>query len=94
MFILSFISFVIITLTLFSFYAPAYAAQSIILKPGFNFISFIEDITMTPAQFKALSPFIEDIYLYSPDAGSFLSFGEGSLSRLSAGKGYIIEPVR
>jgi hypothetical protein len=91
MIILSFISVVFIIITLFSFYMPAHAAQSIVLRPGFNFISFTEYISMTPAQFKALNSSIEDIYLFSSAAGSFLSAGEGSLTSLAAGKGYIVK---
>ncbi len=91
MFILSFISVVFIILTLFSFYMPVHAAQSIVLKPGFNFISFTEYISMTSAQFKALNSSIEDIYLFSSAAGSFLSAGDGSLTSLAAGKGYIVK---
>jgi formylglycine-generating enzyme required for sulfatase activity len=71
--------------------ASAQTTQNITLKPGFNFISFSVSITLTPAGFKALNSSIEDIYLYSPAAGSFLSANEGTLSTLGAGKGYIVK---
>ncbi len=88
---IAFISFVFIILLLSSLFMPAYAAQSITLKQGFNFISFTESVSMTAVQFRALNPAIEDIYLFSSAAGSFLSAGEGSLTSLAAGKGYIVK---
>lgn len=71
--------------------SPAHAQQSIALKIGFNFISFTVAPTETPLQLKTRVAEIEDIYLFSAAAGSFLSVNEGSLSSLGAGKGYIIK---
>ncbi|OQA81270.1 MAG: translocation protein TolB [bacterium ADurb.Bin243] len=66
--------------------------QTINLKPGFNFVCFTNVIALTPSQFKQLNASaIEDIYLYSAAAGSFLSLSEGSLTSLAAGKGYIVK---
>jgi Tol biopolymer transport system component len=84
------LAIVVFFLAPFSF-SCAEAAQQIILKPGFNFISFTQTMTIGLAEFKSLSPAIEDIYLYNPAAGSFLSAGEGTLTSLGAGKGYIIK---
>jgi len=83
------ISIFIILLLAFGVFAQT--AQTITLKPGFNFISFTASISSTPAQLKTQNPAIEDIYLFSAAAGSFLSATEGTLSTLSAGKGYIIK---
>jgi formylglycine-generating enzyme required for sulfatase activity len=69
----------------------AQASQNITLKSGFNFISFSVSITSTPADLKALNSAIEDIYLFSAAAGSFLSVNEGTLTSLGAGKGYIVK---
>ena len=67
-------------------------AQTLTLKPGFNFVSFTTAITLTPAGFKELNPtLIEDIYLFSASAGGFLSLSDGTLTSLSAGKGYIVK---
>jgi formylglycine-generating enzyme required for sulfatase activity len=71
--------------------ASAQTTQNITLRPGFNFISFSVSITLTPAGFKALNSSIEDIYLFSAAAGSFLSVNEGTLTTLAAGKGYIVK---
>ena len=71
--------------------SSAHAQQSIALKIGFNFISFTVAPTETPLQLKTRVAEIEDIYLFSAAAGSFLSVNEGSLSSLGAGKGYIIK---
>jgi len=73
--------------------ASAQSGQSITLKPGFNFISFKVSIpvSLDPLGFKALNTAIEDIYLYSPAAGTFLSANDGNLSTLGAGKGYIVK---
>ncbi|HPG58564.1 MAG TPA: hypothetical protein PKW98_12175, partial [Candidatus Wallbacteria bacterium] len=66
--------------------------QTINLKPGFNFVCFTNVIALTPSQFKQLNASaIEDIYLYSAAAGSFLGLSEGSLTSLAAGKGYIVK---
>ncbi len=69
----------------------AQITQTILLKPGFNFISFTIMPSLVPAGFKALNPAIEDIYLYSPAANAFLSANAGELSKLGAGKGYIVK---
>ncbi|HOT75408.1 MAG TPA: hypothetical protein PK467_06470 [Candidatus Wallbacteria bacterium] len=66
-------------------------AETFTLKPGFNFISFTSAVTLTPSGFKALNASIEDMYLYSAAAGSFLSLSEGTLTTLAAGKGYIVK---
>ncbi|HOT77308.1 MAG TPA: hypothetical protein PK467_16095, partial [Candidatus Wallbacteria bacterium] len=71
--------------------AFAQTSQSVTLKPGFNFIGFTTAISMSPSQFKALNSAIEDVYLYSAAAGSFLSLSEGTLTSLAAGKGYIVK---
>jgi formylglycine-generating enzyme required for sulfatase activity len=71
--------------------ASAQASQNITLKSGFNFISFSVSLTSTPAELKALNASIEDIYLFSAAAGSFLSVNEGTLTSLGAGKGYIVK---
>ncbi len=76
---------------LFSTAAFAQSSQTITLKPGFNFISFSTAVTLTTTQFKALNASIEDAYLFSAAAGSFLSINEGTLTSLSAGKGYIVK---
>ncbi len=71
---------------------PQTNSQTINLKPGFNFVSFTVSPTNTPAEIKQnYSTLIDDIYLYSAAAGSFLSLSEGSLSSVSAGKGYIFK---
>jgi formylglycine-generating enzyme required for sulfatase activity len=71
--------------------ASAQASQNITLKSGFNFVSFSVSLTSTPAELKALNASIEDIYLFSAAAGSFLSVNEGTLTSLGAGKGYIVK---
>jgi len=65
--------------------------HTLALKPGFNFVSFKTAVSLSPSQFKALDSSIEDIYLFSAAAGSFLSANEGTLSSLAAGKGYIVK---
>jgi hypothetical protein len=65
--------------------------QSISLKSGFNFVSFTVTPPATPSEFKSKDLNIEDIYLYSAAAGSFLSASEGTLTSLAVGKGYIIK---
>jgi len=69
----------------------AQTPYNLTLKPGFNFISFTNSLSITPSELKSQNTSIEDIYLFSPSAGSFLSHSEGTLSTLSAGKGYIIK---
>jgi len=81
---------IILTL-LFSNIATAQTTQYLTLKPGFNFLSFTRLITSSPAELKGANPSIDDIYLFSPSAGSFLSLSDGTLTSLSAGKGYIIK---
>ncbi len=73
------------------FDGAAYAAQSFSLKQGFNFICFTGSALPGVSEFKALSPAIEDVYMYSAAAGSFLSAGEGSLTSLAPGRGYIVK---
>ncbi len=71
------------------------AEQTVSLKEGFNFISF----TIAPSDSSASKLrqdnilIIEDIFFYSPSAGAFLSLSEGTLSALSAGKGYIVKSL-
>ncbi|HBC74286.1 MAG TPA: hypothetical protein DC017_05385, partial [Candidatus Wallbacteria bacterium] len=72
-------------------FSTAGADQSLVLKNGFNFVSFTAQVSLTAQQFKALNAAIEDLYLYSPAAGSFLSVQEGTLASVSAGKGYIVK---
>ena len=76
---------------IFTVNAFAETVQNIILKPGFNFISFTADIAITPLQLKALNSAVADVYLYSVNAGGFLSLSEGTLTSLSKGKGYIVK---
>ena len=73
---------------------PVSAAEDQILslKQGFNFVSFTLNPSITPVQLKENYPLtIEDIYLFSAAAGSFLSLSEGSLTSFAAGKGYIVK---
>ncbi len=83
-------AFIISTLLMISA-IPAYAQinQSIELKEGFNFVS----LTVTPqdslSTFLSANTQIEDIFLYSPAAGTFLSVSDNSITAISAGKGYI-----
>lgn len=72
-------------------FSTAGADQSLVLKNGFNFVSFTAQISLTAQQFKALNSAIEDVYLYNPAAGSFMSVQEGTLASVSAGKGYIVK---
>ncbi len=80
-------------LILFLFFCNVFAQtpQTITLKPGFNFVSFTSSISITPVQLKTQNPAVEDIYMFSAAAGSFLSANDGTLSTLAAGKGYIIK---
>ncbi|HOT74485.1 MAG TPA: hypothetical protein PK467_01755 [Candidatus Wallbacteria bacterium] len=78
-----FLSVLILILAMsFALLSPALADQSLTLKNGFNFISFNQSLSLTAAQLKQLNASIEDVYLYSPASGSFLSAGEGTLSSL------------
>jgi len=81
----------LITILFFSNIIFAQTTNDITLKPGFNFISFTNLIALNPTELKSLSTSIEDIFLFSSSAGSFLSASEGTLSTLSIGKGYIIK---
>jgi formylglycine-generating enzyme required for sulfatase activity len=67
-------------------------SQAIKLKQGFNFISFIlnPDASLSSLA-QNNSALIEDVYLFSAAAGSFLSLSESTLSTIAAGKGYIIK---
>ncbi|EKD55866.1 MAG: hypothetical protein ACD_59C00014G0003 [uncultured bacterium] len=66
--------------------------QSIYLKQGFNFISFTVQPAITATQLKQDNlSLIDDLYLYNSSAGSFLSLSEGTLTTISAGKGYILK---
>lgn len=82
-----------IILVLISALSPAFAQsnQNLILKPGFNFVSFSVTPTIPAAAFKSANPAIENIFVYSAAAGSFLSVNEGTLTTLAAGKGYIVK---
>lgn len=82
---------VLVLVILSSSSAFAQTSQTLTLKPGFNFVSFTTSISLTPASFKALNASIEDVYLFSAAAGSFLSANEGTLTSLAAGKGYIVK---
>ncbi|HOD42587.1 MAG TPA: hypothetical protein PKL57_18705, partial [Candidatus Wallbacteria bacterium] len=81
----------VIVLMMFATTAFAQTSQTINLKTGFNFVSLTTAVSLTPVQFKTNYTQVDDIYLYSAAAGSFLSANEGSLTSLSAGKGYIIK---
>lgn len=85
--------FIAILLAAVMFAAPVFAqtSQTIALKAGFNFVSFTTAVSITPQQFLSLNSSIDDIYLYSAAAGSFLSYKEGTLSSLAAGRGYIVK---
>lgn len=84
--------FIAVFASFFVVHATAcFAAQQIALKAGFNFVSFTVAPSVTPAQLIQSYPDIEDVYLFSAAAGTFLSFKEGSLTAVSAGKGYIIK---
>lgn len=82
---------VILTLLISASGVFAQTSQTITLRPGFNFVSFTTAVSINPSQFKALNASIEDVYLYSAAAGSFLSANEGTLTSLAAGKGYIVK---
>ncbi len=90
-----FLLLIILALAALNTAAPAIAQeaqQTINLKQGFNFISFTLAPALDPAGLqKANSSLIEDIFLYSAAAGSFLSLSDGTLASISAGKGYIVK---
>jgi hypothetical protein len=71
--------------------AAAGSGQTISLQPGFNFISFTVVPGDSAPELISKNSDIEDIYLYNATAGSFLSVSEGTLSKLSTGRGYIIK---
>lgn len=82
-------------------------SQTLALKQGFNFVSFtIRPVIstgglMAAPNFRYYSPandlisqnssIIEEIYMYSASSGSFLTAGEGLISTLAPGRGYIIK---
>jgi len=73
------------------FAQAASADQIIALKSGFNFVSFTVAPPAAAQTLKDNNADIEDIYLYSAAAGSFLSVSDGTLTSLSSGRGYIIK---
>jgi formylglycine-generating enzyme required for sulfatase activity/C1A family cysteine protease len=85
-----FLALLIIAIFVGSAYTQT-TSQSIVLKNGFNFIAFTLKPLLSPTQLKAQFPIIEEIYTYSAASGSFLSISEGTLTTISAGKGYIIK---
>jgi len=88
LFLLIAILFLLISTSSLAF---AQSNQNLILKPGFNFVSFSVTPTVSAAAFKSANPSIENIFVYSAAAGSFLSVNEGTLTTLAAGKGYIVK---
>jgi len=88
---LFFLIAIILVLISTSSSAFAQSNQNLILKPGFNFVSFSVTPTVSAAAFKSANPSIENIFIYSAAAGSFLSVNEGTLTTLAAGKGYIVK---
>ncbi|HNY11486.1 MAG TPA: SUMF1/EgtB/PvdO family nonheme iron enzyme, partial [Candidatus Wallbacteria bacterium] len=74
---------------------PALAQTQVVdLKAGFNFVSFTINPSagLTPAGFiQSSAGACEDIFLYSPSSGSFLSAGSGAFTAFSAGNGYIFK---
>jgi hypothetical protein len=82
---------IILVVMMFATSAFAQTSQTITLKSGFNFASFTTAISITPQQLLTLNSNIEDVYLYSAAAGSFLSVKDGTLTSLAAGKGYIVK---
>ena len=69
----------------------AQAIQNIDIKNGFNFISFTITPEFTPQTLISLYPDIENIYQYNSASGSFVSYGDGNLTSLATGKGYIVK---
>lgn len=85
---------IVIALIVMMFAATVFAqdSQNLALMPGFNFVSFTADTSIEPQQFADLNSAIEDIYLYSPAASTFLSYKAGELKApLASGKGYIVK---
>jgi antitoxin component YwqK of YwqJK toxin-antitoxin module len=74
-------------------YAQTSQPNSLVLKLGFNFVSFTAKPSITPADFKNVyySSTVEEVYTYSAVSGSFLSVGEGTLTAFNLGRGYIIK---
>jgi len=70
--------------------AFAQSSQTIALKEGFNFISFTVTPAIGAAALKSQNPSLDEIYTYSAASGSFLSLGEGTLTTLGYGRGYIV----
>lgn len=66
------------------------ASQTLDLKQGFNFVSFVLKPDLTAQQLIAQNAGLKEIYSYNTASGSFLSAGDQTLTALSAGKGYII----
>ena len=66
-------------------------SQTINIKTGFNFISFIYKLDISPQQLISQNPTIIEIYSYSSSSGSFLSVGDGTLLSLNVGRGYILK---
>ena len=66
-------------------------SQTIALKQGFNFISFTIRPLIDAAAFKAFDPSILEIYSYNAASGSFVCTADGTLSNITAGKGYIVK---
>lgn len=86
------VMFALAFVSLFDSSAGAQAvSQNISVKEGFNFVSFTLKPLQTPQQLVSYYPQINEIYSYSPASGSFLTVGDGTLSTLNAGKGYIIK---
>jgi len=65
--------------------------QSMSIKQGFNFISFTCKPDLSPQQIINQNTAIAEIYSYSAASGSFLSAGEGTLTSLNIGRGYIVK---
>jgi len=84
---------VLISIFTITFTAPSFAqtAQEIAIKPGFNFISFTVIPAVTPNVLKQQYSDINEIYYFSAAGGSFISAGEGTLTTLGTGKGYIFK---
>ncbi len=95
------LSFLMVSLLLLPLYsmviAPGVLAQTtladqiVTLKTGFNFVSFTVTPPAKPSELISKNSNIEDVYLYSASAGSFLSVSEGTLTSLAIGKGYIVK---
>ncbi len=89
-------SLILLTVFIFSILsmiitAPLYAQtnQTIELKEGFNFVSLRVTPQDSLSVFLSSNTQIEDIFLYSPAASTFLSVSDNSITSIGAGKGYI-----